>query len=151
MKKEENIIEDLTPKNKDNEENRTNQDINLEDSLAASPNKSEENLTNSVVNEEKNKVQKSIVEIGSKYKLWIGYINLNNFKRKSEIISKPKKFEVTNKGILLVTGHGKFYIKNGDKNLRYKDRKKHYFYFHDGKVEEVGRKKFRELAKSKVW
>ncbi|NPA29379.1 MAG: hypothetical protein GXO33_04260 [Epsilonproteobacteria bacterium] len=84
-------------------------------------------------------------------KLWIGIIDLKSRKRRVKIVKRP--FEIDSHGRkLLLTGHGRFEISDGEGNIiKLNDAKKHYFLIDNGVLQEIDAAAFRRYNGGKGW
>jgi len=84
-------------------------------------------------------------------KIWIGVVNLKNWKRYT--ITTPNDHVIeADSNKLIITGHGFFSIDDlSGNNIKYDDRKKHFFILKDEKLVEVNESKFKKLNGGKIW
>jgi len=84
-------------------------------------------------------------------KLWLGIIDLKTHKRRVKIIQRP--FDIDSHGKkLLLTGHGRFEISDGEGNIiKLNDAKKHYFLIENGVLQEIDEGAFRRYNGGKGW
>jgi len=84
-------------------------------------------------------------------KIWIGVVNLKNWKRTT--ITTPNTYTIeADSDKLIITGHGFFSIDDlSGNNIKYNDRKKHFFMLKDEELIEVNETKFKKLNGGKIW
>ncbi|MFV0481485.1 MAG: hypothetical protein ACK5LP_05835 [Campylobacteraceae bacterium] len=84
-------------------------------------------------------------------KLWVGIIDLSDFKRKVYTQSEEIKIDLTKEQII-VTGHGNFELQNTNSNdLSLKGQSSVFLYVKDNTIKQITRDEFRALNKGKSW
>ncbi|WP_345992648.1 hypothetical protein [Sulfurimonas sp. HSL-1716] len=101
-------------------------------------------------NDTKESLAATRLEILTKRSLWVGYIDMSDFKKKQIIIQNNLELDPS-KNYLLVFGHGMLKIDLGIELKEYHDANKKYFKFEDGELTELTKKEFKKLNKGNTW
>lgn len=95
-------------------------------------------------------IQISKFEIIPQSNLWIGIIDLETFSRTQKLTSSP--FELAaDKEWLLVMGHGFVHFDVNGEEMQFKDEKKVWFAYENGKLTKLSRREFKEKNRGKAW
>ncbi len=82
--------------------------------------------------------------------LWVGIVNLDNFKRSQKLGSSP--FELNaNKEWLLVMGHGFVDFEVNGEEKSFSDKNKVWYAYEDGTLTKITRSQFKEKNRGKAW
>jgi cytoskeletal protein RodZ len=92
----------------------------------------------------------SKVIILPKRRLWMGLINTENGKRIQEIIDSGYELN-TSTSWLIVFGHGHLDIEYNKELLEYTSRKKLWFVYQEGQLQEINKEEFRRKNGGKTW
>jgi len=84
------------------------------------------------------------------HKIWIGIVDLSNFKRSQKLTNKPFDLDA-DKEWLLVTGHSylDFDVNGEEKN--YSDKNKAWFAYENGTLTKISREMFKEKNRGRAW
>jgi len=85
-----------------------------------------------------------------KRRLWIGLINIETGKRVQDIIDSGYELN-TSSSWLMVFGHGHLDIEYNKKLLEFTSRKKLWFVYEDGKLQQINKDEFRRKNGGKTW
>ncbi len=95
-------------------------------------------------------IQVSKFEIIPQSNLWIGIVDMDTFVRSQKLTSSP--FELAaDKEWLLVMGHGFVNFDVNGEEIRFKDAKKVWFAYENGKLTKLSRREFKEKNRGKAW
>ena len=85
-------------------------------------------------------------------KIWIGIIDLADYKRQNYLQSTPLDIDLT-KEQLILTGHGLFSLQNNINNetLTFNSAETKYLYVKDGIIKEINKEEFKSLNRGKDW
>lgn len=109
-----------------------------------------------VASEEDNTSQKIETEIVPKVvilpkrRLWIGLINIETGKRIQDVIDSGYELN-TSSSWLLIFGHGYLNIEYNKKLLEFTSRKKLWFVYEDGELQQIDKDEFRRKNGGKTW
>lgn len=100
------------------------------------------------------KEKKSVVKffrILPKSKIWMGYIDLDSFKKNQKVIKNRWSINPS-KNWIIVFGHSNVKIQLNDKTIKeFSGRKRLRLLYKDGKLSKITLKKFKELNQGKKW
>ncbi len=99
---------------------------------------------------EERKVLPYTLEIIPKTKVWFGYIDLSDYKKRQTVTKKPVELNAS-KNYLLTFGHGYIDIKVGDKIKSFKKSKSIKFIYENGRLKEITKDEFKARNKGKIW
>ncbi len=123
--------------------------------LRAKPKSEEKKVKKVEEKKEKSRVDEGKYEtiiFHPRSKVWIGYTNLSNMRRKVVTGADDLNFDVRETSYILATGHGRVEFMSRRKSLlKLGDGKKHFFKISKSGVKEITHKEFQKLNKSKVW
>ncbi len=88
--------------------------------------------------------------IAPKVKIWVGVIVLDKHKKKSYLQDSNITMALQN-NTLIATGHGDFKLYFKDKEYDFSTKSPMRFYFKDGNLTKISRKRFMELNGGKYW
>lgn len=133
---------------------KTHLDLNDSKVNITETNATDTNLTEDMNVSDANQSQKSKVatkfEILTKRSLWIGYIDMDSFKKKQITIQSSFDLDPS-KNYLVVFGHGMLKIDLGIEVKEYSDIHKKYFKFENGELTELTRSEFKKLNRGSTW
>lgn len=89
-------------------------------------------------------------EVLPKSRVWVGYIDLTNNKRKQKIISKPITLDGTKEWLFLF-GHGNVEVKVGEEYISFQGKKSLRFHYKNGKITKITSQEFKELNNGHKW
>lgn len=95
-------------------------------------------------------LQISKFEIIPQNNLWIGIIDLETFSRTQKLTSSPLEL-AANKEWLLVMGHGFVHFNVNGEEMQFKDAKKAWFAYENGKLTKLSRDEFKDKNRGKAW
>ena len=98
----------------------------------------------------KKSVKHEDVIIIPKVKVWLGIINMNTHKRRVEVTAKPVRLDGS-KEWLIVTGHGRMRVEQGDQEFRYKKRTQMLFMVENGIFQPIDKAEFRARNRGRIW
>jgi cytoskeletal protein RodZ len=150
-----NPMQDLTKETKSSQSDTNitqekllkNEDIK-KDTAAAKP--SETKDQNQTANDDNTTMQSYTLTIAPKSRIWVGVVDLYNFRKKSYLkdtnitIDKSRDF-------IVATGHGEFKLFFKDKVLDFNTKNPVRFLVKDGNLSEINRKEFIKLNRGKYW
>jgi len=96
------------------------------------------------------KVVLAPLKIIPKRKLWLGYIDLDTYKKKQTTTSKIVELDPDKKWLILL-GHRFVSVAQGEESLDFEGAKRLYLYYNDGVLKEIGKEEFKVLNRGKVW
>ena len=88
--------------------------------------------------------------IAPKKRIWVGVIDLSNYKKKSYLRDTNITID-TQKGILLTTGHGLFKLVYKNKTYNFSGRNPKRFYIKDDNITQISKKEFVKMNRGKYW
>lgn len=95
-------------------------------------------------------VHTSKFEIIPRSKLWIGIVDLESFKRTQKLTADPFELDA-DKEWLLVMGHGYVDFSVNDEPKSFKEERKVWFAYENGKLSQITRAEFKEKNRGKAW
>ena len=85
-----------------------------------------------------------------KSKLWMGFINLENYKKEQTVTSEKYELDAR-KEWLMVFGHGFLKIENGDEISDFRDENKLRFLYEAGTLREISKEEFVRRNRGENW
>jgi len=95
-------------------------------------------------------VQHDDVIIIPRVKIWLGIINMETHKRRVEMTAEPVRLDGS-KEWLIVTGHGRMSVEQGDQEFRYSKRDQMLFMVENGLFQPIDKAEFRARNRGKIW
>jgi hypothetical protein len=89
-------------------------------------------------------------EVIPRSKLWIGIVDLENFKRTQKLTDEPFELDA-DKEWLLVMGHGYVNFFVNEEEQKFKDENKVWFAYENGSLSKITRSEFKEKNRGKAW
>ncbi len=142
---EKNISISKTDKNIKNSVNMINTTSGTEES-----NRSQIILPSAKEQDNNKTVLSNNLVIFPKKRLWVGVINLDNYKKKSYLTDGNITIN-TNSNIIIATGHGEFRLDYNNKILDFSTVNPMRFLVKDGNITKISRKDFIKLNRGKYW
>jgi len=103
---------------------------------------SNETQTDAVVHED--------IVLIPRVKIWLGIIDMKTFKRRVEMTAEPIRIDAS-KEWLIVTGHGRLRVEQGEKEFIYNERDKMLFMVENGIFQQIDKKEFRARNRGRIW
>ncbi|MFT7003895.1 MAG: hypothetical protein ACJAWW_001247 [Sulfurimonas sp.] len=100
--------------------------------------------------EPKSDVGVNYLKIIPSSKLWIGYIDLSDYKKYQKLFTGELDMDPT-KDWLMSLGHGYVKIEINGETTEYKDKKNIRLLYKDGKISKINYDQFKELNKGSKW
>ena len=139
------IVKEVNTSTKNIDNKKSIQPPKEEQINAVAPVKS---ITNS--NQENNTTSNLILTIVPKKRIWVGIIDLSNYKKSSYI--KDSNITISkNSDFLIATGHGKFDIYYNDQVIKFDTVNPIRLFVKDGKVVKIDKTEFVKLNRGKYW
>lgn len=111
----------------------------------------EQNLSQKETNATKNTEEtKHFIVIVPKNRIWVGVVNLKDYKKKSFIKDTNITIDTTS-GALIATGHGQFKLIDGNKTYDFSGKNPIRFYVKDNNISQINRKEFIKMNRGKYW
>jgi len=83
-------------------------------------------------------------------RIWLGIIDMQTRKRRIETTSERVRLDGS-KEWLIVTGHGRLRVEQGDKEFRYKKRNQMLFMVKDGLFQKIDEAEFKARNRGRIW
>ncbi len=93
---------------------------------------------------------KHFIVIVPKNRIWVGVVNLKDYKKKSFIRDANITIDTTG-GVLIATGHGEFKIVDGNQTYDFSGKNPIRFYVKDNNISQINRKEFIKMNRGKYW
>lgn len=106
-----------------------------------------ENNATTVVQPE---VKQESFAIEAKKRVWIGYIDLDSYKKKQKVFSGKLELD-PKKRWLITTGHGFVNVTINGEEKTFKRSRGLKFYYHEGVLKEISYKEFKRLNRGRAW
>lgn len=90
------------------------------------------------------------IKIVPKRKVWLGYIDLDTYKKVQKTTSNTLELD-PNKRWLMLFGHGLIKISQGDEVHDFDSSKRLFVLYEDGVIKEIGKNEFKTLNRGKMW
>ena len=111
---------------------------------------SDENVSEATQEEpQKNAVVKSLTVI-PKVKLWMGYIDLSDYKKYQKLTSEEFSLDPQKEWIMSL-GHGYVTFEIDGKLYEYNEKKNVKFLYRDGEIEKISAQEFKRLNRGNKW
>ncbi len=124
--------------------------IDTNESNLSLANSSDENLSEVSEEEPEKKAVVKSLNVIPKVKLWMGYIDLSDYKRYQKLTSKEFSLD-PNKEWLLSLGHGYVSFEIDGKLYEYNEKKNVKFLYKDGEIEKISTQEFKRLNRGNTW
>lgn len=113
-------------------------------------NSSDENLSQVSEEEAEKKAVVKSLNVIPKVKLWMGYIDLSDYKKYQKLTSKEFSLD-PDKEWLLSLGHGYVSFEIDGKLYEYNEKKNVKFLYKDGEIEKISAQEFKRLNRGNTW
>ncbi len=144
------LDEDENKSKVQNIEINSSKSVKSMDSMDSNVSKEEVLIDKNISEETKTFPMKNRLILSPKSKLWVGIVNMKNYKRKSYIQDKNLTIAVKS-DMLIATGHGEFTLYYKDKNISFFSKYPIRFYLKDGNLTQINKQEFIELNKGRYW
>ncbi len=124
--------------------------IDTNESNLSLANSSDENLSEVSEEEAEKKAVVKSFNVIPKVKLWMGYIDLSDYKRYQKLTSKEFSLD-PDKEWLLSLGHGYVSFEIDGKLYEYNEKKNVKFLYKDGEIEKISTQEFKRLNRGNTW